>query len=1361
LYEAYREGRESPLEELEVQYADYGMWQREWLQGEVLERQVEYWRKQLAGIAALELPTDHARGAALTGRGATVPFHIADDLTGKLKAMGKSESVTLFMTLLAGFQLLLSRYAGHQDIAVGAPIAGRRWKETEGLIGFFVNTLTLRTQIEPHFSIRDMLSAVRETTLEAYAHQDVPYEKLIEELQPERDLSRAPLFQVTFTWHNVPRGESALPGLTLSEVGVSFPTAKFELMLMLGETEGCIDGLICYARDLYEPRTIDRLAKHLELVLQMMAADTGQRISELALLTSTERHQVLEQWNDTGYQQGPEQCAHELFEQQVQRTPTALALTYEGTHLTYQELDQRANQLAHYLTALGVGPEMQIGVCLERSPEMMVAVLGILKAGGVYVPLDPQYPLDRLDYVLADSGAPVLITQEDLRGRLPARPIHVICLDTEWEQIAKEAVYKPEIQVCALNLSYVIYTSGSTGRPKGVGITHGGACNLALAQSRLFGLGAGSSVLQFASLSFDASAWEWLMTLTSGARLVLAPSETLMPGLELTQLLERESINMVTLPPSALAALPEAHLPQLHTLVVAGEACTPDLAEKWGRNRRMLNAYGPSETTVCATVSAPLTGDAITIGSPIANMQVYVLDEGGQPLPPGVIGELYIGGAGLARAYHGQPELTAARFVPNPFSHRAGDRLYRTGDMARWLPNGNVQFFGRKDHQVKLRGHRIELGEIEAVLSGNPGVADCVVVFRGEHAAEQHLVAYFVRSGAASSEANVAGLREDLRSRLPEYMVPSIFVALQELPLTPNGKVDRKSLPEPERTREEKGYVAPRSATEEILCGIWKEMLKLERMGVEDNFFEVGGHSLLATQVISRVRQVFSVDLPLRDIFESPTVATLASRIDHERQKGSLLESPPILRVRREIPLPLSYAQQRLWFIDQFEPGSATYNIPLAVRLLGELDKQALDRSLHEIVRRHEVLRTKFPQTDGVPVQQIAEELEFHVEESDLRYWPGPSREQEAIRMVQVDAGTPFDLATGPLFRIKLLHLEERDYVLLVTMHHMVSDAWSMGILMREFTELYEAYRIGAPSPLPELAVQYADFSVWQREWLKGEVLERQLDYWRKQLAQVLAIDMPSDHSRLAFRSHRGAVEKFELPEEATRGLRRLSQEQGLTLYMVLLAAFQVLLGQYTGRTDIAVGSPIANRNRMETEGLIGFLVNTIVLRVDLSGDPTFLQLLARVREVVLAAQEHQDLPFEMLVQELHPERYLSQNPVVPVMFSLQTQNPEEASLTGLQVRGLEMPRDSAKFDLLLQMWDLQGRLGGTWEYSTDLFDPKTIQRLNAHFVQLMRSILREPESPIDTLQILSDQEMRVLNQQAAADDVVLGDFSF
>ncbi|HEX8853029.1 MAG TPA: amino acid adenylation domain-containing protein, partial [Pyrinomonadaceae bacterium] len=1023
LYRASVEGRPSPLAELPVQYADYAVWQRENLSGEALKAQLTYWKRQLGGhLPVLELPSDRPHLPATTFRVATESWPLDTTLSEKVRRFSRERGVTFFMTLLAAFQTLLHRYTGLEDILVGTPIAGRTRLETEKLIGLFANTLVLRTDLSGAPTFDELLLRVREMTLEAHAHQEVPFEMLVEELQPDRDLSRPPVFQVMLVLQNAPLPEMRLPGLEVRQLELEGAGAKFDLILYLSESAGDLLASWEYNTDRLDSETVRRMARHFQTLLENSITNPDERISRLELMSEAERHRVVVEWNQTAGNFPPARCLHQFFEQQATRTPDAVALIHQTQRLTYAELNRRANQLAHHLRSLGVCAESLVGVLMQRSVEMVVALLGVLKAGAAYVPLDPAYPTERLELMLEDTQAGVVLTQRDLQQRLSASDVRSIYLDTDWPEIARHSTENPHAINDENNLAYLIYTSGSTGRPKGVAITHRSASTLLHWARQHFTDTQLSGVLASTSICFDLSVYEIFVPLAWGGSVILATNI-----LELPELEAAEEVTLINTVPSALAELLRMKgVPQTaRTVNLAGEPLQNALVQRAYAEtgiEQVLNLYGPSEDTTYSTWALIEKGStqSPTIGKPIANTQVYLLDSQWQPVAQGLVGELYIGGDGLARGYLNRPELTAERFIPNAFSEEAGARLYRTGDLARYLTDGRIEFLGRIDNQVKVRGYRIELGEIEAVLSGHERVEEAVVSARLSESGDKQLVAYYV---ACKAEVTEDELRSYLQERLPKYMLPAHFVKLSALPLTPNGKIDRKALPEvgAERFEPSEGYLASRNATEEMLAGVWAEVLGRTQVGVLDNFFELGGHSLLATQVISRVRELFDVELPLRSLFETPTVAGLASRVESARRHRSHSKTEKIARLSRRGSLPLSFAQERLWFWEQLQPFTPTYNLAAAFRLRGELDVAALEQSFNEIMRRHEVLRTAFTYGEGVPGQVIAPHLALKLSLFDLSHVPEAMREAEARRVVGEEGSRPFDLAQSPLLRVGLL----------------------------------------------------------------------------------------------------------------------------------------------------------------------------------------------------------------------------------------------------------------------------------------------------------------------------------------------------
>ncbi|HVR99979.1 MAG TPA: amino acid adenylation domain-containing protein, partial [Thermoanaerobaculia bacterium] len=1324
LYNAFRQSRPSPLPELPVQYVDFAAWQRQWLSGQMLEGELSYWRERLAGTPALlELPTDRPRPTVRSYHAANEMLALSGELSEALLGLGRSEGTTPFITLLAIFQLLLARHTGQEDISVGAPIAGRHRHETEGLVGFFVNNLVLRGDLAGDPSTRELLARTRDVVLAAYSHQDLPFEMLVQALRPERTLSHDPLFQVALNLDNTAEETSTLADLKLSRYGgEEGGAAHFDLVLKVRTVGTRLAGSLEYRTDLFDGGTAARLAARFTVFLEAAAANPDLPLSELPLLLASERQQALLEWNDAGSRYPRESSIVGLFAAVAQSFPEAPAVVGDGEVWSYRRLDEQSSRLARRLRSMGVGPERVVGVAIERSPELILGILAVLKAGGAYLPLDTEYPDERLAFMLADTGAPVVLVHERTRQRLGglARLLSV-------DEDGREDGAPLELEIPAESLALVIYTSGSTGRPKGVALAHRGIVRL-VRDTDYLRLGPGDRMGYAANIGFDAATLEIWGALLNGAALVVIPREVALSPADLASCLRRDGVTALFLTTALFNQVareaPEA-LADLRTMMFGGEAADPGaVARAVAGPERLVHLYGPAESTTLATwhrvQEMPAGAVTVPIGLPVGNSSAYVLDRWQGLVPPGVVGELCVGGDGLARGYLGRPDLTAERFIPHPWD--LGERLYRTGDLARQRPDGAIEFMGRRDDQVKIRGFRIELGEVEVVLLAHPAVREAVVLAREERDGRR-LVAW------VAGDLEEPALRSWLRERLPDYMVPSAFVMLEALPLTPNGKVDRWALPEPQRVRLDQDQGMPADLVEELLAGIWCEVLGLGRIGVKENFFELGGHSLLATQVVSRVRGLFGVELPLRELFEAPTVERLAVRIEQARRSGRLLTAPEIIPVPRNGSLRLSFAQQRLWFLDRLEPESPAYNIPVALRVEGALSVPALESVLSEVVLRHEALRTSFGEIEGEPMQVIAPARDLSLPIVDLSDLPESWRGPESMRLVSEEARRPFDLSRGPLLRAALVRLGEAEHAASLTMHHIISDGWSRKLLVEEIGVLYGSFLEGRPSPLVPLAVQYADYAQWQRNWLSGEVLESELAYWRQRLGGLPPrLELSTDRPRPAVQTYRGASRPLALSRELSAGLVALGRREGATPFMTLLAGFQALLGRYSGQEDIGVGMPIAGRTRSELEGLIGFFVNTLVLRGDLSGTPSFRELLGRTRQVSLEAHEHQEVPFERLVEELAPERSLSYSPLFQVMFVLQNVPRQALDLPGLRLVPMESEAGTEKFDLTLGLVEEGGEILGSLDYSTDLFDGATVDRMLGHLERLLLEACASPE---------------------------------
>jgi len=1356
LYGSLSENQPTDLAPLPLQYADFARWQRKWLQGDVLEDQLAYWRERLEGFeGVLDLPTDRPRPSHAGAEGANYEGRLEEPVVEALEELVRQRGETLFMGLLAGLFVLLHRLTGQPDLAVGTPIAGRNREDIEGLIGFFVNTLVLRGGLEGNLRFSDLLGQARETTLGAYSHQDLPFERVVEAVQPERDLSREPLFQMLFVLQNTPQQSMELPGVTIRPLALESDIAKFDLSLAALEVPDGVVLSLNYRTELFDATTAQRIVGYLKTLLTAAVEEPDALLSQLPMLAPWESQQLLVEWNDTEVSSLPVDTLHGLVAAQASRTPKATAVVWQQDVLSYSELMWKAEELARdLLRVAAIGPEVRVGICLPRTLDLPVAILAVLQAGGAYVPLDPGYPGERLSFLAEDAGLAAIITLESLLDRLPESQVPRVVLDKSETAETSPAAPPEDLLPAASgpgNLAYLIYTSGSTGKPKGVAIEHRSAVEMVRWARTVFSDEELSGVLAATSQNFDLSVWELFVPLAWGGRVLLAEN-----ALALSQLPAREEVTLINTVPSAVAELVRQEtLPaSLIAVNLAGEALPAGLvreilASAEPGQRRVLNLYGPSEDTTYSTWTTVDGLEKPLIGVPLSESRAYVVDGNLRPVALGATGELVLAGQGLARGYLGRPGLTGEKFTPDPFvasgGGAAGARLYRTGDLVRWRRRGELEFLGRRDHQVKVRGFRIELDEINEVLGSLAGVQESVVVVAASPAGESVLVAYVVSPGEDAD-----ALKRGLLRQLPEYMVPPRFVFLEALPRTPNGKVDRKALPDSLEMREVVSR-APRTATEELLTIAFGELLGLDAVGIDESFFALGGHSLLATRLATRVRRLFGLDLPLRTIFERPTVAELALAVEHGSGASEAKLAPPLEAISREGRLPLSYAQQRLWFLELLDPGTATYNVPAAVRLVGTLWPEALARSLNEIWNRHEALRATFSSGDGEPRQHIAEAGPSSLPVVDLSGLETTKREAEAGKLAEKEAARPFDLGAGPLARwslVRLGQLEEgqREHTLQITMHHIVSDGWSVGIFIGELSQLYTAFVDDEPSALVPLPFQYVDFAAWQRSWLTGEVLEEQMAFWRSHLDDLpSALDLPTDRPRPAVQSFRGSSRERVFGPELVEGLDRLQRSEGVTLFMALMAGFAELLARLGGQRQVVVGSPVANRGREETEGLIGFFVNTLGLRTDLSGNPTFGQLLSRIRESTLAAFQHQDVPFDRIVEAVQPERDLSREPIFQVMLIVQNTPEGALELPGLEVRGTEIHGDIAKFDLSLQAIQEGRTLQLSWNFRTDLFDGTTLLRWHGALAQLLEAAVADPNRPVAELPWLSLGESQQL----------------
>ena len=1364
LYEAFSTGTPPKLPHLPLQYADFAYWQRACLQGEVLETLLAYWKRQLDGApTVLELLTDHPRRPVQTFKGAQRSLALSQSLSASLKTLSYTEGVTPFMMLLAAFNVLLHRYTGQDDILVGSPIAGRTRPETEPLIGFFINYLVLRTRLSGNPTFRQLLHQVRDMSLEAYAHQELPFELLLEALRPERDLSRTPLFQVFFNMHNFGADRIELPGLTIETFPPHEPAARFDLSLYAREQPDGIQLTVVYNADLFEDATIAQILGHFQRLLEGIASDPAQRLSTLPFLTASQRQERAVRRNTVHpvhpfmqFDRGEiEQSIPSRFAQQVKKYPHRLAIKTQTEVWTYHMLDSLASRVAQALLAQGGSGEERIALLFDHNPRMIASILGVLQTGKAYVPLDPLYPRERLAYILEDSQAGVILTHNEhlmLAQTCAEGTRQIIDIDDIELCESRDQMHPP---ISADALAYILYTSGSTGQPKGVMQSHRNVLYFSRTYTNSLHLSASDRLTLLFTYISDGAVMDIFGALLNGA--TLYPFD--LRAEDLTRLavwLQQEEISVYHSTPTVyrhfVRTLTGAEqFPALRLVVLGGEAVyKPDVdlyKRLFPEDCLFVNGLGPTESTLALQYflnkRTEVRRHAVPVGYPVEGTEILVLDNAGEPVQGYGLGEIAIRSPHIALGYWRQPALTAAAFRPDPAG--GSERIYCTGDLGRWLPDGSLEFMGRKDWQVKVRGYRVELGEIETTLAQHPAIREAVVIAQEEGLGEVRLVAYVVPRQA--STPTDSELRHWLREKLPAYMVPSAFMRLDALPLTSSGKIDRLALPIPSQVRPELDavFMPPHTPTEEVLAGIWTTVLGVEKVGVHDNFFALGGHSLLAVQVMSRLREAVQMEVPLCALFEAPTVASLALHLDTAREAEQPVPAPPLRPRPPGEVTPASIAQEHFWVFGQVFHDLSLFNIPYVVRLQGALHTAALEQSFKEIIRRHEALRTTFATVEGQLVQVIAPTLDIPLMVRDLHGLPETEREDEVRRLLQEESRRPFDLAQGPLLRGFLLRLGEQEHLLLVTLHHIICDGWSLGVLVHELAVLYDALATGRPSPLPALPIQYADFAHWQRQWRHNAMLEAQLTYWKAQLhdpSPVLAL--PTDRPRGTAVHVHTARYPLECPTPLFKALKERSQQEDSTLFMTCLAAFNMLLYGYTGQEDMRVATLVANRTRRETEGVIGLFVNTVILRTNLDGNPTSRDVLQRVRATTLAAYSHQDLPFEELVRTLERERHLQPASLCQVLVIWQNAmlRPLQFSPRMLSFLTMEQPVVAPNaalttFDIILALRERSQGLTGTCFYKTDLFDAATISRMLDDFQDVLACLSAQPEQRLATFRSL------------------------
>ncbi|WP_429384598.1 amino acid adenylation domain-containing protein [Mucilaginibacter sp. UYCu711] len=1352
LYRSFTAGEASPLAPLPLQYTDYSVWQREYLQGEVLATKLDYWRRKLEGSMPLELPSDYVRPQLGSSRGSACRFSIDKELSTAIQALSQSEGVTLYMTLLAAFNVLLYRYSGQQDICVGTSIAGRPQQELEKLIGFFVNTLALRTQVAGELSFTGLLQAVKATTLEAYSHQDVPFEKVVETVVKERDSNRSPLFQVMLVLQNTPdTPQLALGDLILSGEAYEQTLVKFDLTFFISETSQGLQGTVQYSTDLYKVESIERMIRHFTALLQSIVKQPQQAVGQLSMMNKKEEDLLLNGFNTSkaGYPQDKNVVS--LFEEQAAGRPDATALVFEERQFTYQMLNERSNQLAYYLKRKGIAPGQLIPLLIDRSPEMIIGILGILKAGCAYVPIDTEFPQDRIDYMVADCGATQLMLGKAHRSKVSTTTgLSVIELDGgDLEVLNQQPVANLPAVISPSDLAYVIYTSGSTGRPKGVMIEHGNLIDYVYGLNERINLASCQSFALVSTIATDLGNTVLYGSLLLGGCLHLFSKQTVSDIAALHSYFKVHTIDCLKIVPSHWKALQseEQMLLPARLLIFGGESLPAAMVagiDLSSSSCRIVNHYGPTETTI-GKLLHELSSDGdynrvIPIGKPFGNTRVYVLSKELALCPIGVSGQLYIGGQGVSRGYVNNSDLTYEKFIPNPYLQADSPVLYSTGDLVSYQADGNIVFIGRVDDQVKIRGYRVEPGELERAIVQSGHVAQAVVLTVDDKQGNKQLASYIIPTDTFKRET----LLTYLKTVLPDYMVPSKLIELTSFPLMTNGKIDKKVLAMVQESNETTtGYTAPRNETEQRLAIIWQEILETEQIGIYDDFFELGGHSLLAVRLISAIRKSLQTELPISDIFDYPTIETLAEKLNS--QNKNIATGLPLIEISQPRPgkIPLSFSQERLWFIDRLE-GSLAYHIPTVMRLNGQLDIEALAYAMKAIIHRHEVLRTVIVEEDGQAYQCINPGDDWQ-----LNIIAGVAYQSDSIGLkTTIDRliRAPFNLSTDAMLRADLIVLNDTEQVLVLTLHHIASDGWSRSILIRELTELYHAHKDNRHSLLPALPLQYADYAIWQREYLQGALLKEKLAYWKSKLDGLKPLQLATDYGRPVVQSHKGALFGFRVDRELSEAVQTLSTKQGTTLYMTLLTAFKVMLYRYTGQSDICVGTPVAGRQIAEVEGLIGFFLNTLAIRTEIPDNIIFSDLLQHIKVGTLEAFNYQDVPFEKVVEEIVKERDISQNPLFQVMFVLQnTPDIPQVDLGELTLAVERHNHSDSKFDLTFNVTATTSGLNVLIEYRTELFTEETIRRMQSHFTELLSSIIRFPELPISKLPIIGHAELNTL----------------
>lgn len=1380
IYSAKIAGRMARLEPLQIQYADYAYWQKSQLTDAVLNEQLTYWEKKLSGVEGIDLPLDFPRPQLQSIKGQSLEFDLGGELSQRLYAVCKTEGVTLFMLLLTAFKVLLHRYSGQSDVCVGSPVTNRNYKELEGLVGLFINTIALRTNWQGNPTFKELLSLVKEETITSFQYQDTPFDQVVSRVVKKREPSRNPIFQVMFSLETkgqvngevkganayIPKVAEAPLQALMADLEDQYRQSKMDLMMTVEEYAGGIKFKLGYCTDLFREASIAQMGRHFEQLLHLIVHDIDQPISTLPLLSAQEQKQLLVDFNQTTADYPSDETIISLFRQQCHKNPQHTAIVMGEQKMSYEELEGRSNQVAHFLLqSVGVKSGDLVGIMLEREFDLIPVIFGILKAGAAYVPIDPSYPPARVAAITEDAELRVLITRSVFAALAPEN-CELLDLDKAYSKIVAQSTAAPDLVLNANDLAYVIFTSGSTGRPKGVMIAHHSMVNRILWMQQHYPLTQQDVLLQKTPLVFDVSVWELFWWPISGASLCLLPPEGEKDPAIIVEAIDQHKVSTLHFVPSMLDSfllyateMPSKRpLASLRQVFSSGEALQPEQVSSFGEmlydfNRcKLTNLYGPTEATVdvayfdCDFNESYLS---VPIGRPIQNTKLYILSKEGQTVPLGVAGELCIAGVGLAKGYIGQPQLTREKFVAHP--HINNERIYKTGDLARWLPDGNIEYLGRMDDQVKVRGIRVELGEISAAIGQYPAISQSTVLVKDDTRAGKQLVTFLV----PREDYDKADLMRHLARILPKYMIPSLVVELDQLPLTTNGKLDRKALLlSIDETHWSSEFEPPSSETEKRLATIWKELLHLRQVGVNDDFFEIGGHSLLATRALVEIQRRFEIKLQVKDLFMAPTIRQLAGILDARSTEQPVLSIEP---QERSVYVPLSFSQEFIWFIDQFS-GSQHYHIPLVQGFDAELDAEALAFAMNALINRHESLRTVIREEGGTPYQFVLPKDSWTLDNEIIAT---DTSTQQLELLVKNQLEQPFDLKTDHPIRANLYQIGAQGYLLVVVLHHIACDAWSLDLLQKEVLDLYAARKANRTIDLPSLPFQYADYAIWQRNALNKEKLEEKLMYWKEELRGVARLDLPKDFPAEGKRSIRGRILEMQIEQPLAQQLKILCKQEGVTLYMLLLTAFKVLLHRYTGQTNICVSSPVANRGFKDLGGLIGLFINTTVLRSDLNGNPSFRDLLSIIKAKTVERFAYQDVPIDLVVNRVLGKRTLEANPLLQVAFSVQNEQPTSSVLPAdlailpaektameLQLAGFSPSYDFAKADLNMIVAE-QGELLQIYlEYSTDLFREERMQRLVTHFKTLLTSIVHDITQPIGRLNLLEEKEIQQLRSE-------------